>query len=97
MALSFPKGPGCIQRIDQQGTVETLYDTWDGQALQSPNDLVMDAHGGFYSFSFSILFHRGDCVTYNRISVCANGSIITQQDVPHRCLCGPACADNYNN
>ena len=48
MALSFPKGPGCIQRIDQQGTVETLYDTWDGQALQSPNDLVMDAHGGFY-------------------------------------------------
>ncbi len=41
------RGPGCIQRIDQQGTVETLYDTWDGQAFQSPNDLVMDAMAAF--------------------------------------------------
>ena len=42
------RGPGCIQRIDPHGTVETLYDKWNGQAFQSPNDLVMDAHGGFY-------------------------------------------------
>src|SRR5437867_563315 len=42
------KGPGSIQRIDARGKVETLYDHWEGHPFQGPNDLVMDAHGGFY-------------------------------------------------
>ena len=42
------RGPGCIQRIDPQGKIETLYDKWEDKSFQSPNDLVMDAHGGFY-------------------------------------------------
>jgi gluconolactonase len=42
------KGPGLIQRLDTRGKVETLYDRCDGQPFQGPNDLVLDAHGGFY-------------------------------------------------
>jgi len=42
------RAPGYIQRIDTHGKVETLYDKWEGQPLQGPNDLVLDAHGGFY-------------------------------------------------
>lgn len=39
---------GCIQKIGPQGTVEVLYNECDGKPFQSPNDLVLDAHGGFY-------------------------------------------------
>ena len=40
---------GSIQRVDiQSGTVETLYSQCDGFALNGPNDLVFDAHGGFW-------------------------------------------------
>lgn len=42
------RGPGYIQRIDAHGKVEKLYERCDGQPFQGPNDLVMDAHGGFY-------------------------------------------------
>lgn len=42
------RNPGYIQRIDQHGKVEKLYEQCDGQPFQGPNDLVMDAHGGFY-------------------------------------------------
>jgi len=42
------KNPGYIQRIDSHGKVEMLYEHCDGQPFQGPNDLVMDAHGGFY-------------------------------------------------
>jgi gluconolactonase len=42
------KNPGYIQRIDTRGKVEKLYEQCDGQPFQGPNDLVMDAHGGFY-------------------------------------------------
>jgi gluconolactonase len=42
------KEPGYIQRIDAKGKVERLYDRCDGQSFHGPNDLVMDAHGGFY-------------------------------------------------
>ncbi|MGE0822923.1 MAG: SMP-30/gluconolactonase/LRE family protein [Candidatus Binatia bacterium] len=42
------KDAGYIQRIDASGKVEMLYDRCDGQPFQGPNDLVMDAHGGFY-------------------------------------------------
>lgn len=43
----------CIQAVDfAAGTVETLYEACDGWALQAPNDLVFDAHGGFYFTDF---------------------------------------------
>jgi gluconolactonase len=40
---------GRIERVDlAQGRVERLYDQADGLPLRGPNDLVFDAHGGFY-------------------------------------------------
>ncbi|MFE7215622.1 SMP-30/gluconolactonase/LRE family protein [Streptomyces sp. NPDC057611] len=40
---------GSIQVIDlTDGTVRTLYTECAGQQLRGPNDLVFDAHGGFY-------------------------------------------------
>ena len=40
---------GRIQVVDPaSGTVETLYDTCNGNLLKGPNDIVFDAHGGFY-------------------------------------------------
>jgi gluconolactonase len=39
---------GLIQRIDHDGTVTNLYTNCSGRPLRSPNDLVMDGHGGFY-------------------------------------------------
>jgi gluconolactonase len=39
---------GAIQRIDHDGTVTDLYSNCGGRPLRSPNDLVMDGHGGFY-------------------------------------------------
>lgn len=42
------RNSGYIQRIDQHGKVEKLYEQCDGQPFQGPNDLVMDTHGGFY-------------------------------------------------
>jgi len=38
----------CIQKVDRKGRVETLYAECGGHPLQAPNDLVFDAHGGFY-------------------------------------------------
>jgi gluconolactonase len=54
--MSFP-GPfdparysgGRIQRVDlTTGAVTDLYTSCDGRPLRAPNDLVFDAHGGFY-------------------------------------------------
>lgn len=41
---------GLIQRVNlETGKCETLFDSFDGgKRLQSPNDLVFDAHGGFW-------------------------------------------------
>lgn len=40
---------GSIQRVDlERGSVETLYDRCGEHPLRAPNDLVFDAHGGFY-------------------------------------------------
>jgi gluconolactonase len=40
---------GRIQRIDlATGAVEDLYTACDGRPLRGPNDLVFDAHGGFW-------------------------------------------------
>ena len=42
---------GLIQRIDHDGSVHNLYTNCAGRPLRSPNDLVMDGHGG-------LLLHR---------------------------------------
>ncbi|WP_176594020.1 SMP-30/gluconolactonase/LRE family protein [Sphingobium sp. EM0848] len=40
---------GSIQRVHlDSGAVETLYTECDGRSLRGPNDLVFDAHGGFW-------------------------------------------------
>jgi gluconolactonase len=39
---------GLIQRIDHDGKVTNVYTNCAGRPLRSPNDLVMDGHGGFY-------------------------------------------------
>ena len=40
---------GRIERVDlATGRFERLFDSVDGQPLRGPNDLVFDAHGGFY-------------------------------------------------
>ena len=40
---------GSIQRIDMAtGRVETVYEACDGRPILAPNDLVFDAHGGFW-------------------------------------------------
>ncbi len=40
---------GRIQRVDlDTGRVEDLYTECDGRPLRAPNDLVFDAHGGFW-------------------------------------------------
>lgn len=40
---------GRIERVDlASGRVEVLYEACDGRRLRGPNDLVFDAHGGFW-------------------------------------------------
>jgi len=40
---------GRIERVNlQTGRVDRLYDSVDGVPLRGPNDIVFDAHGGFY-------------------------------------------------
>lgn len=40
---------GRVERVDlSTGAIETLYTHCDGNPLKGPNDLVFDAHGGFY-------------------------------------------------
>jgi gluconolactonase len=40
---------GCIQRVEPAtGKVEVVYDKFDNRRLIGPNDLVFDAHGGFW-------------------------------------------------
>ena len=40
---------GRIERVDlATGKIETLYTECDGHPLKGPNDIVFDAHGGFY-------------------------------------------------
>ena len=40
---------GSIQAVDlESGAIETLYTECQGEPLKGPNDIVFDAHGGFY-------------------------------------------------
>ena len=45
---------GLIQRIDHDGRCTDLYTNCAGRPLRSPNDLVMDGHGGFYFTDYGI-------------------------------------------
>jgi gluconolactonase len=46
---------GSIQRVDlATGQVSALYTEFEGRGLRSPNDLVFDAHGGFYFTDFGV-------------------------------------------
>jgi gluconolactonase len=48
---------GCIQRVNLvDGKVETLYTHCDGVPLHGPNDIVFDAHGGFWFTDFGKKF-----------------------------------------
>lgn len=45
---SGPNGPGILQRISPDGTVETVLTEIDGIPLLAPNDCCFDADGGLY-------------------------------------------------
>ncbi|HEX4893304.1 MAG TPA: SMP-30/gluconolactonase/LRE family protein [Hyphomicrobiaceae bacterium] len=73
---------GSIQRVDlKTGKVDTLYTKGPNHKLNGPNDLVFDAHGGFY---FTDLGKRRDrdmdtgCVYYAK----ADGSLIKEIAFP---------------
>ncbi|MFM2032279.1 MAG: hypothetical protein RLZZ297_1044 [Chloroflexota bacterium] len=47
---------GTISVLDlADGTVQVLYETVAGRRLESPNDIVFDAHGGFYLTDFGYM------------------------------------------
>lgn len=50
--------PACIQRVSPDGKVDTLYTECNRNPLCAPNDLVFDAHGGFYFTDFGKVFDR---------------------------------------
>lgn len=55
---------GSIQRIDiATGTVETLYAEAVNAPLRGPNDIVFDAHGGFWFTDYGKTFERSRDVT----------------------------------
>jgi gluconolactonase len=73
---------GSIQRVDlKTGKVDTLYTKGPNHKLNGPNDLVFDAHGGFY---FTDLGKRRDrdqdtgCIYYAK----ADGSAIKEVAFP---------------
>jgi gluconolactonase len=50
---------GRIERVDiDSGQVEVLYTECDGNPLRGPNDLVFDAHGGFYFTDHGVRLER---------------------------------------
>src|SRR5690606_7932948 len=69
---------GSIQRVDlSDGSVETVYTECDGRPLRAPNDLVFDAHGGFWFTDHGVRHGR----TSDRTGVyyaSADGSSITE-------------------
>lgn len=74
--------PGSIQRVDlDSGRVDTLYTAVNGRALRAPNDLVFDAHGGFWFTDYGKVYpcsrDRG-AVYYAR----ADGSWIEEAIAP---------------
>jgi gluconolactonase len=77
-AADYP-GSGRVERIDiATGKVETLYVSGDrGVTLRGPNDLVFDAHGGFYFTDFGKMRER-DRDTTGLFYARADGSFIAE-------------------
>jgi gluconolactonase len=75
---------GRIQRVDAgRGTVTDVYTHCDGRPLRSPNDLVMDGHGGFWFTDFGI--HDPVARTADMTAIYyarADGSAITEVVFP---------------
>jgi gluconolactonase len=89
MLLRGPHDPttyigGRIQRVDlSSGAVTDLYDECDGHSLRAPNDLVFDAHGGFWFTDHGI--RDGAARTSDLTSIYyakADGSHISEQVHP---------------
>lgn len=74
--------PGSIQRVDlDSGRVDTLYTAIGGHELRAPNDLVFDAHGGFWFTDYGKVYERAR----DRGAVCyarADGSSIEEVIAP---------------
>lgn len=71
---------GRIQKVDlATGDVTDLYTSCDGRPLRAPNDLVMDAHGGFWFTDHGIRDHhaRTSDLTSIYYATC-DGSSITE-------------------
>ena len=50
---------GRIERVDiGSGAVEVLYSECDGRPLRAPNDIVFDAHGGFWFTDYGLREER---------------------------------------
>ena len=73
---------GSIQRVDlKTGAVTTLYTKGPNHKLNGPNDLVFDAHGGFYFTDLGKVRERDwdrGCVYYAK----ADGSAIVEVAFP---------------
>jgi gluconolactonase len=89
--LMFPGGfdpanylGGRIQRVDlATGAVTDLYTHCDGRPLRAPNDLVFDAHGGFWFTDHGIRDHHARTSDLTGIYYAkADGSFISEQVFP---------------
>ena len=73
---------GRIERVNlDSGAIETVYDKVGQHSLRGPNDLVFDAHGGFYYSDPGKTYHRHwdrGTVGYAK----ADGSMIKELVVP---------------
>ena len=69
---------GSIQRVDlETGEVETVYSECDGRPLRAPNDLVFDAHGGFWFTDHGVRLERSSDRT-GVFYATADGASITE-------------------
>jgi gluconolactonase len=75
---------GRIQRVDlATGEVTDLYTHCDGRALRAPNDLVFDAHGGFWFTDHGVRDEHGRTADLTGIYyAAADGSSITEVVYP---------------
>lgn len=75
---------GRIQRLDlSTGAVTDLYTHCDGNPLRSPNDIVFDAHGGFWFTDYGIRDHQARTSDLTGIYYAkADGSHISEQIFP---------------
>jgi gluconolactonase len=75
---------GRIQKVDlATGTVTDLYTECDGRPLRAPNDLVFDAHGGFWFTDHGIRDHHARTSDLTGIYYAkADGSHISEQVFP---------------